>query len=105
MLPPHERLRPVFSEDWARQMETAHDTYMEQLYDSVLVEEPRLTIDGTVFCGCDTCHRRASWLFLTVWIIEACHNGDVDIENAGHPDSGDRRSSNGLRLVQPPEPT
>jgi hypothetical protein len=94
-------LRFTYSTAWGTALETAHDDYMDRLYGAVerfaglpVVERfaglPE-TPDGEPFCGCGECERRASWLFLMDRFITGWQDGSIQ-QNAGHPDSGTRRS-------------
>lgn len=52
---------PEYSEEWGRDVEERHDAYMAALEDGDETVDP---ISGEPFCGCWTCERRESWLFL-----------------------------------------
>ena len=68
-------------ENWAKNLETAHEDYMWNCEASVDGEEPDnfVTLSGEPFCGCGTCFTREQLFFLTPRIIKAYKEGKITL--------------------------
>jgi hypothetical protein len=71
--------RAVWDPEWGRALEQDHDAYLERLEEGL----DELDATGFPFCGCGDCHRRASWGFLIVRVLEGNRDGLVELEAPG----------------------
>jgi hypothetical protein len=76
--------RLEYSEEWGVSLETDHDEYMDNLWDTVdsdpaSDEAEHLDVTGTYFCGCPACERRASWTWLMIRTVEGYEAGALKL--------------------------